>query len=138
SGAGGARGRILEGAPLAALGGPRGHRLARDRTGWTGVRDRDQDRWVWEPPPRVGARAGSLVVALPAKVVPARRGGGPVCGSRPRRAPLGGRRARRVDRLPVARAARELSDRERGAGVLDRALEPAGGLGEDPAGEQTG
>ena len=52
------------------------------------------------------ARAGGLAVAFSAKVVPARRGAGPVCGSLPRPASLGGRRAGRLDRLPHSRAAR--------------------------------
>jgi hypothetical protein len=43
---------------------------------------------------------GGMVVALLTKIVPARRCPGSVCGSRPRRAPLGGRRVRRLDRLP--------------------------------------
>src|SRR5437764_972189 len=62
----------------------------------------------------------------------ARDRSGSVRGSLPRCASLGRRRACRLDRSPRSRAARdELSDRGRGAAVLNRAREIASGLGED-------
>ena len=61
-----------------------------------------------------------------------------VCGSPPRGPAVGGRRADRLDRSPRSRAARdELSGRERGASVLNRAFEVASGLSEDENREQT-